>query len=249
MASNVSPQLGERAGHLDAGRAAADDDERQEALSVRLALRALGRLEREEDALTDLERVVERLEPGREPLPFVVPEVRRLRPRRDDDVVVRDLTALQDDDAPLEVDPRRCSEEHRRVLLFREDRANRLGDLRRGEPGRCHLIEERLEEVMVRAVDHGDCHRRARERLRRGEPPEAPADDDDMRLRRARPRKSLCVLHEPFALAARRASSSFTFSTSVSGRHGFARNSSQPASFAPAECPASACPVSAMTAT
>ena len=78
--AEVAPQrvvrdLAERAGELDAGRAAADDDERHPRpppLGIGLAL---GGLERDEDPAADLRRVVDRLEARRERRPLVVPEV------------------------------------------------------------------------------------------------------------------------------------------------------------------------------
>ena len=52
-------------------------------------------------------------------------------------------------------------------------RADGLRDLRRREPGHGDLVEQRLERVMVRAVDERDPHRRALERLRGGQAAEA----------------------------------------------------------------------------
>ena len=60
----LARDLGERAGELDAGRTAADDDERQQRLApggIGFALRAL---ERQQHAAANLERVLESLEPG-----------------------------------------------------------------------------------------------------------------------------------------------------------------------------------------
>ena len=81
-AQRVARELGDLARHLDAGRAGADDDEREPgppALRVGLDL---GRLEGAEDAAADLERAVERLQLGRARLPVVVAEVRVVANRR-----------------------------------------------------------------------------------------------------------------------------------------------------------------------
>ena len=64
-AQRVVRELGDLAGHLDAGRPGADDDEREPAPPpLRVGL-DLGRLERGEDAAADVERAVERLQLGR----------------------------------------------------------------------------------------------------------------------------------------------------------------------------------------
>ena len=82
--------LRQRAGELDAGRSAADDDERQQApLRVGIGL-ALGRLERQQHPPPDLERIVERLQPGRARRPLGMAEVGVRRAGGDDQVVVGD---------------------------------------------------------------------------------------------------------------------------------------------------------------
>ena len=52
-------ELRQRPGHLDSGRPAADDDEAEELRATLQACLALGELEREEYALTDLDRVLD----------------------------------------------------------------------------------------------------------------------------------------------------------------------------------------------
>ena len=80
--------LADRAGELDAGRAAADDHERQPLLAQLGIALALGELERGQDAAADLGRLLERLEAGREALPPLLAEVGVLRAGCDDRVVV-----------------------------------------------------------------------------------------------------------------------------------------------------------------
>ena len=59
--------------------------------------------------------------------------------------------------------------------------ADRVGDVAGREAGRRDLVEERLEEVMVAAVDDRQAHGRLAELARRGQPAETGADDDDVR--------------------------------------------------------------------
>jgi hypothetical protein len=54
-------------------------------------------------------------------------------------------------------------------------------DRRRGQPRGRDLIEQRLEEVVVGAVDEDDLDRRLRQRAHRLDAAEAAADDEDPR--------------------------------------------------------------------
>ena len=82
--------FGERAGQFDAGRPAADDDERQQALlRVGIGL-ALGGLEGQQHPPPDLQRIVERLEARRPRRPFGMAEIGVRRAGRDDQIVVGD---------------------------------------------------------------------------------------------------------------------------------------------------------------
>src|SRR6185503_2966962 len=75
---NERRELRDGACELDARRSTADDDERQVPATLRGIVLALGSLERDEHAPPDLDRVVEILEPRRNPRPIVVAEVRIL---------------------------------------------------------------------------------------------------------------------------------------------------------------------------
>ena len=72
----LARDLGERAGQLDAGGTAADDHEGEQVALLGAVRLTLGGLEREEHPAADLERVLERLQPGRDGLPLLVAEVR-----------------------------------------------------------------------------------------------------------------------------------------------------------------------------
>ena len=60
--------------------------------------------------------------------------------------------------------------------------ADRRSDLAFGKDPGGHLIQQRLEQVVVGPVDEGDVHRDAPEELRREQTGESPADDQDARL-------------------------------------------------------------------
>ena len=61
---DVACQLGDLAGHLDARRAGADDEERQPGAALLLVCLDLGSLERAQDAGTEIEGALERLQLG-----------------------------------------------------------------------------------------------------------------------------------------------------------------------------------------
>ena len=59
--------------------------------------------------------------------------------------------------------------------------AQRRGDVGRGQARGRDLVQQRLEQVMVAAVDQGDAQRRRSQRARRPQAAEAAADDHEVR--------------------------------------------------------------------
>ena len=103
--------------------------------------------------------------------------------RGQDEEVVRQLPVAEDQALAAKVDPGGVGQEDGRVALPAQDVAQGRGDVRRGEAGGGDLVQERLEDVMVVAVDERDLDGRAPQRARRGKAGETPADDDDARSR------------------------------------------------------------------
>ena len=170
----------EHAGQLDARRSAAHDDEGEPRGALLRIVGRLGALERGEHAPPDLHRVVDALEARRERLPFRVREVRVARAGADDEIVVLVLAALARGHLPsLDVDVRDFFHEHRRALMVAQQPANGRRDVGGRERRRRHLIEQRLEEMMVRAIEHEHVHVVAPERARCIQPTEPATDDDD----------------------------------------------------------------------
>ncbi len=180
VTERLARDFGQRARQFDAGRPAADDDERQQALlRLRIGL-ALGGFERQEHPPPDLQRIVERLETGREGRPFRMAEIRVRRARRHDQVVVSERLTIGDDDFRRGIDGSRIGQQHLDVLLVSENPADRRRDVAGRQRGRGHLIQQGLKDVVVVAVEERDADRSARERPRRVESAETSADDDDM---------------------------------------------------------------------
>ena len=170
-------------GKLHAGRSCADDDERQPGSANFGIGLALGELEGAEDPPAQLQRVVDRLHARRVPRELRVSEVRLLRAGGDNQAVIGDVAAPTervDHQAPgLRVDPHNLAEDDRGVPLVPQDVADRRRDVALGQDAGRHLIEQRLEQVMVGAVD--DCHidMCAPKRLSGEQPGEPGADDHD----------------------------------------------------------------------
>ena len=169
--------LGERARHFDAGRPAADDDERQQRRPLRRIALALGALERQQHAPPDLERILQRLQARRDRPPLVVAEVRVRRPGRDDQEVVVERAVGQQQSIALAVDPDGLGEQHLDVLLPAQDPADRRGDVARRERRHRHLVEQRLEHVMVAPIDERHLHRLPAQRPGGVQPAEPSANN------------------------------------------------------------------------
>ena len=90
-------------------------------------------------------------------LPLVIAEVRSTRTRGDDQRVVGQGTAVgQNELAVGGVQADGFVEQHAGVLLAREHGAQRGGDFARRKRSGGHLIQQRLKEVEVAAVHHGE---------------------------------------------------------------------------------------------
>ena len=201
-AQRVVGDLAQRAGELDAGRPGADHDERQPGRRRSrgsVSRSAASKASRMRDA--DLGRILDGLQARRARLPLVVAEVVVRGAGRDDQRVVRRARRRSDARAGASTSMSTTSPSSTRVLRWRlSDVAQRRGDLAGREPAGGDLIEQRLEEVEVAPVDQRDLHRRAAQRLRRVEPAETAADDDDPGCRRRHARYSTSLMsarHRP----------------------------------------------------
>ena len=176
----LAGELGDRAGHLDAGRAAADHDEGQQRLAALLVGLGLGPLEREQHLAAHRGRVVDRLDAGRMRGPVVAAEIGVARAGGEDQPVVGDAArrcraAPACCAASTPVDP---VEQHAGVAVARRGSS---GSARRCRPA----TGRRSRPGRARAGTGDGCAGRSSsrrpapfERLRRGEAAEAGADDD-----------------------------------------------------------------------
>ena len=177
----VARDLAEGACEFDARRPATDEHEGHPlATPFRISFPFRG-LERDEDAPSDLDGVLDGLEPLGVGGPVVVPEERVVCTGRHDQGVVGDRTAVRDLDlAAVDVDADCFAEDDRHVPLAGEDRAQGLRDLARGQGARGDLIQHRLEQVEVPAVEQGDRDLGVAPQVPGGvQAAEAAADDQD----------------------------------------------------------------------
>ena len=104
------------------------------------------------------------------------------RPRGDYERVIRNVIIAKKDAPACDVDSRYFLQKHFSVALALEDRAAERRCSPGKEPGG-DLIEERLEQMEVPAIDKRDAKRRIAKRLGGAQAAKAAADDDDVRTR------------------------------------------------------------------
>ena len=108
-----------------------------------------------------------------------MPEVAVLRSAGDDQVVPGNPRGADLDGLPVEIDGGHPTQVDRDVLVPGELRADGHRDIRRIQARGGHLVEQRLEEMMVALVDEDDAHGIAsRQRFRRRQATKAASHDE-----------------------------------------------------------------------
>jgi hypothetical protein len=123
-------------------------------------------------------------------------------PRGEDEVVVGQRAAVGLDSPAREIDAGDAPEAEVRVGLAVEDGAGRERDLTGIEQGRCHLVEERVEEVVVVLIDKENVDRGLPQPPDSSKAPETGSHNHDTgtSLRRCRvPGSSSSAAHQPQA--------------------------------------------------
>ena len=164
--------------HLHAGRPAAHDHKRHRSLAFRVIMRLLRDLESHQHPLPDIQRIIETLEAGCVLLPFGTSEIRVPRACSDHEKVVVQRPVRCDDSLVRDVDALRFAEDHLRIFLIAQNVTQRLRDVRGRERRRRHLIQQRLEEMMILAIQKREPHIRFLQSFRGLQPAKAAADDD-----------------------------------------------------------------------
>ena len=112
---------------------------------------------------------------------LVAEEIRR-RTSRKHEVIVGDLTVLRDQHAPILIDTKRLRHKEIDIVVVLEELACGVGDLRRREYSRTHLIEQRLEQMIIMPIHKRDANVFLGKFLGETHAPESGSDDDHMLL-------------------------------------------------------------------
>ena len=194
--AEITPQhdareLGKRASQFDAGRPAAHHDNRHQRLDRgRIALRFRS-LEGQQHFAPDAQGVLERLQSGREFRPFRMPEVAGGSTERDHEVIILQPMVGEHDLARGKVEVAHLVHQHGHVRFVRENGADGLGDFRGGKPCRGDLVEQRLKEVMIRAIHQRHARGGMMKFLAEGQSSEPRPEHHDVRLFALRHRHSM----------------------------------------------------------
>ncbi len=151
-------ELGDLADDLDAGRPGTDHDERQIGLALALVGCHIRHFERTQNVIPQVASVLQRLHSRRELRPLVVPEIRMGCAGSHYQAVVRQrdpCTVRRDraDGSRRQIDVHDFAENNVGVLLLVHNASQRGRDQALGQDAGGDLIEQRLEEMMVRPVD------------------------------------------------------------------------------------------------
>src|SRR5216684_4140864 len=186
VGEGLTGNLADGSRQLHARGAGADDRERQPGAPLDRIGQPLGHLERIEDLVPDVRRLVHALQAGRPLPPLVVPIVGGLRSDGHDQRVVGKLGSVREPDSTgcgIDVDD--LAEQNARVLLAAEHAAQGRGDLARRQRAGGDLVEERLEKMVVAPIYQRDFDRRRLQRPGRAQAPEATAQDHHLLLHAA----------------------------------------------------------------
>jgi hypothetical protein len=145
---------------------------------ARLVLRPF---EGQEDAAPQCRRIVERLQSWCECRPVVVAEIRMRRSGPQDQVVVVEESLRELQTSRRQVRARDLREHDLGVELAAQYRANGCTDVGRRQGCGRDLVEERLEDMVIAAIDDGDVDGGMGKRLGRRQAGEPAADDEHPR--------------------------------------------------------------------
>ena len=116
---------------------------------------ALGQLEGQQDAATDLRGILDALEAGSILCPCVFSEVGMRGASGQDQIIVGELRAGGEAYATcMDVDGIHRIHEDFSVLLVTQDGANGLCDIGRGKNSKRNLVEQRLKGVVVASIEN-----------------------------------------------------------------------------------------------
>ena len=116
----------------------------------------LGPFKSEQDFATDAQGVVKGFEPGRELFPLRMSKVPISGAQRQDHVIVFERIFSEQNLALGQVEIQYIVHQNGNVAAAREDGTNGLGDFGRGKLAVGHLIQQRLEQMVIHSVHQCD---------------------------------------------------------------------------------------------
>ena len=132
----------------------------------------------QQDPTPNLRCVFDRLQAGGEGSPFFVPKIGVGRAGGQDQVVISDLSSAPKAHlARFYIDGHHFVHEHFGVLLVAQNAADGLRNVRRRQNRQRHLVEQRLENVMILPVDDGYIHGQVSQGLGRVQSAESSPHD------------------------------------------------------------------------
>ena len=153
----VLGQFADGARQLHPGRAAAHHHEGHQPRLLGGVLAELRRLEGAEDALTHLQGVLHRLQPGCILAPRIVAEIAVLDAGGSKQDVIADFRAAVEDDLARHRIQIHCGAlHHAHIGAAAQHMADGRGDVAGRQLASGDLVEQWLEQVIVALVDHGD---------------------------------------------------------------------------------------------
>ena len=138
------------------------------------------------------------------------------------------MLGVDPDHAPLEIEALDLAEQHAHVREAPEDAAQRGRDLPARQQPRRHLVQQRLEDEVVRAVDQGDLRPAGLgQRARRAHAGEASTHDDDPMHQRGNSCSRVCTSANRSPNSATRESTSSEVNVTASLESAMSETSSQ----------------------
>ena len=138
--------------------------------------------EREQNAAAEAQGVVEGFQAGGELFPLVVAEIAGVAAEGQHEVIKVERTLLEQHFFMGEVEPGDLVEQHGDIRPVGQDAADGLGDVGGGQGTGGDLVKQRLEQMMVGAVNEGDADIGMMKLFAERQAAEACAEHDNMWL-------------------------------------------------------------------
>jgi hypothetical protein len=174
--------LTEGAGELDAGRATPNYDKSQKRSLFNWVALKLSLFEKRENSPADLDSVLDGFQARRLRLPLLVTEIIWARTRRHNEKIKGEaFPVFEHDEFFSNINRRDLPKQNGRILLPFEGGSEGDRDVRGREASGRYLVEKRLKEMEVSAVDQRYVRFDMTQSFRHGQPAESTSYNHDLR--------------------------------------------------------------------